>query len=154
MKKWNKRGFTLIELLVVVLIIGILAAVAVPQYQRAVIRARSVDLIKYLSNTKKALELYVLANGIPDEDPTESFDVVSSLSSELSKYLTTSIYCSKLEDMCQIEIQPTLEGVRSPYGLNIEWRYDLGVGWEDINCFNTTDDSVIFSEIINQEFGQ
>ncbi len=59
----KSRAFTLIELLVVVLIIGILAAIALPQYQKAVDKSRYATMIPYVRALANAQELYYLENG-------------------------------------------------------------------------------------------
>ena len=58
----NNKGCTLIELLVVVLIIGILAAIALPQYFKAVARSRASEALMITKNVKDAAERFALAH--------------------------------------------------------------------------------------------
>ncbi len=94
----NKKAFTLIELLVVVLIIGILAAVAVPQYQKAILKTRFAQLLIINDSIVKAENLYFLANGEYTQDlsilditlpaiPSIQYDI-----SGTSPSLHTSVY--------------------------------------------------------------
>ena len=89
MKNQNtgRLGFTLIELLVVVLIIGILASVALPQYQKAVEKSRLAEAKTTINGISKAIEVYKLENG--GAFPTSFSDLDLEFTDENGAKVTT-----------------------------------------------------------------
>ena len=96
----NSQAFTLIELLVVVLIIGILASVALPKYEMAVMKSRYSTLLATANAFLQSQELYYLANGSYTTD-LENLDLPPSgctLSSDKTKCTYPWGYCSIYSD--------------------------------------------------------
>jgi len=59
-----KRGFTLIELLIVVIIVGILATVALPQYTKVVQKTRGAEAVSMLGSIRTGQTLYYAEKGV------------------------------------------------------------------------------------------
>ena len=98
----SKAGFTLIELLVVVLIIGILAAVAVPQYQKAVEKSKATQAKTLAKSVYQAAQAYKLANG---KWPSflSSLDITIPWSGN-KRALTPTYYTTKSNEEWSLEL--------------------------------------------------
>lgn len=116
------KGFTLIEVLVVVLIIGILTSVALPQYQKAVAKARLANIKTYVSTLKEAEEVY--------------FDTYNTYTID-SRLLDISVPCSifssdpsvlRCDNFLFIDL---IGGNVGPEGNHIDAYYCPNKSWQD-----------------------
>ena len=98
----HNNAFTLIELLVVVLIIGILAAVAVPQYQKAVERSQGTQALTLLKAVQQVYDAYYIANGTYPSS-WEQLDINIPWEGN-TKYLNTSYDPSKSNENWAIQL--------------------------------------------------
>ncbi len=98
-----QKAFTLIELLVVVLIIGILSAIALPQYRKAVERARIAEAEIWIKNAQHAIDLYLL-EGHDTDIPLEE---MLSIEFPQSSYFDFAMNC---EHPCWVTVSPKRRG--------------------------------------------
>ena len=123
MKKISKKmskGFTLLEMLVVVLIIGILAGIALPQYNRAVEKTRLAEALLTASSLQRAIDVYTLTdypssrvNFLNDDpDATLDIDITENLGCDGhgcgTKDFNYYAYCDN--SSCFIEVARNLDG--------------------------------------------
>ncbi len=117
--KRNTKAFTLIELLVVVLIIGILAAVAMPQYQVAVAKARVAQWTSLGYAITNAQNMYFLANGEFATD-FDALDIALPSKCSASTHLN---WAAKIEIVCSA----------SPMNGVIRWiAHDVDLTWTEM----------------------
>ncbi len=110
----NKAAFTLIELLVVVLIIGILAAVALPQYQRMVLKFRAASIWPVVDGIYKAQQNYFTTHG-------EYANNFESLDIGISGNTTNSI-----KPLCQVIALHMAAGTGSVQNID-QWQICMGI---------------------------
>ena len=134
----KKQGFTLIELLIVVAIIGILAAIAVPNFLNAQIRAKCTRAVSDMNTLEKALEMYRLDcnNYPPATEPRVPGSVNSWHPNEVRLYrLTTPV--SYITSIPQDPFALTTKADFATWG----WAYDyVGPdqgGWKHVWRLNS-----------------
>lgn len=89
---YHQNGFTLIELMIVVAIIGILAAIAYPSYQRYVIKTKRTDMMAEMQNIASRIESQKLALGRYTDIPLASVLTGNVTAGTVSYPATNSLY--------------------------------------------------------------
>jgi prepilin-type N-terminal cleavage/methylation domain-containing protein len=120
----NNKAFTLIELLVVVLIVAILAAIALPQYEKSIWRSRAAQLQQSTRDLAMAQESYLLTHG----SYPKNFDELDFSFDSLPNKPTTSLSASwGVPSTNAIRANNDMELIINNSGANSTYYFSTGV---------------------------
>ncbi len=110
-KELTKKGFTLIELMIVVAVIGVLAAVALPQYQKYIGKSEAASALATLSGLRTNIEAYTLEQGsFPDTETTPALKtrlgfpnaIIEAIEAEVESAVQAISFCHLIKSPTQV----------------------------------------------------
>jgi general secretion pathway protein G len=140
----NQKGFTLVELLIVVIILGILAAVVIPQFNSAATESKEAALASNLATIRQAVEMYKVQHN--DVFPTA--DIINQLTSETDvagtvaggaaygPYLRNSFPNNPISSINVVVVTAT--GTLTAPTASAGWKYDSSTGEFRVDDNGTT----------------
>jgi general secretion pathway protein G len=137
--KRSKRGFTLVEILIVVIILGILAAIVIPQFTNASNDARSNSVQSTLQTIRSQVELFKIQHGDTPPVAAGMWDIMTGKSNttDTQTAVATGVFGPYLQ---QAPINP-LNGqsaVGAAASTTVGWVYTVSSGQYTIQAVNTT----------------
>ena len=126
----NDKGFTLIELMIVVAIIGVLAAIAYPSYQRYVIKTKRTDMMTEMQNIASTIESRKLAQG------SYSNALVTGLGGDYPNQ-GTALYAVTIGNVTGVsgtELTPKWQITASPKSGQMAGDGNLTLNYQGIKC--------------------
>ncbi len=153
----NNKGFTLIELLVVVLIIGILASTALPQYTKAVEKSRATEAITLVSDIAKAESVYALGTNSFTNDLNALDIQMPNINATTTSKAETKNFDIQVVAISPLQVVATRKGNVNVYSIvgsmplngNLQVWCKVGAGYGTADLSGNTEAAKICKSIAN-----
>ena len=139
MKTKKNGGFTLVEILIVVVILGILAAIVIPQFTQASTEAREASLRSNLQSVRSQIELFKIQHN--DFAPTSAALFLAEMTGRTDQNRTVNVAGEFGPYLQAIPVNPFTSGdtINAAYVVDADWTYAVDAQGDP--SFTASDDA-------------